>query len=217
MISGLIDKVDNFEIVRDQVANFLAAESASQITFARAANRNPDNWKLRVFTERANPWDQDLDFSPVVNVWFESANFDLSQSNVMERQQANGVINIDCYGFADSVDNPEGGHLPGDQAAANEMHRAIRLVRNILMHDSNTYLGMRGVVASRWPQSISSFQPQYDGRAIQNVVGGRIVLNVSYNEFSPQSTFDALDYVAVDILRAEDGQILVEADYQYPL
>ncbi len=216
-IGSLITKVDNFEIIRDQIATIIATESASQMVFAAAANRDPKDWELRVFTERLNPWASNTKASPIVNVWFDNMNFDKSASNVMERQSATGMFNIDCIGFGDSSDNAQGGHNPGDQRAAFEMQRAARLVRNILMHDSNTYLGMRGVVASRWSQTFSTFQPSYDGRPVQHVVGGRISLAVVFNEFAPQATFDNLEYVAVDVLRADDGQILVEADYQYPL
>ena len=129
----------------------------------------------------------------------------------------NGIFNIDCYGFGISADDPRGGHIPGDQLAALEAQRALRLVRNILMHDSYTHLGMIGLVASRWPQSVNVFQPQYDGRELQNVVGSRIALSVRFNEFSPQTDFDNLEYVSAVVNRASDGQLLVGADYQYPL
>ncbi len=213
-IKTLITKRDNFEIIRDQIAVTIAMEIKSQMVLAAAADRDPDDWKLRVFTERSNPWDSSGDNSPIVNVWFDTSRFDRSSSNVMERQSSNSTFNIDCLGFANSSDDHQGGHTPGDQRAAENMHRAVRMVRNIMMHASNTYLGMRGVVSGRWIDSVSTFQPpSYGDNALTHVVGGRITMSVSFNEFSPQDEFDTLDYVSVDVLRAENGQILVEADY----
>ena len=96
-----------------------------------------------------------------------------------------------------------------------EAQRAYRLVRNILMAGEYTYLGLRGLVWSRWPQSATSFQPQLDGRAIQHVQGFRLAFRVVFNEFSPQVAEEVLEFVSIDFKRAEDGEILVEADYDY--
>lgn len=222
MIDTLIDKQDTFEIVRDKIALILASESASQMALATLAAKDPDDWKLRVYTERSNPWEQWLevdektDLSPIVNVWFDNSNFDKSASNVMERQKSVGTFNIDCYGYGISEDDQAGGQLAGDQEAALEVHRAIRLVRNILMSATYTHLGLRGVVWSRWPQAITVFQPQIEGRQVQQVVGARVALQVTFNEFSPQVVEEILELVSIDIKRAEDGAIVIDADYQYP-
>ena len=61
MTLPLIDKQDSFEIVRDQIAAILKTEITSQIALATTAGKpNPDDWKLRIFSERANPWEQFL-------------------------------------------------------------------------------------------------------------------------------------------------------------
>jgi hypothetical protein len=62
----------------------------------------------------------------------------------------------------------------------------VRLARNIIMAGAYTYLGLRGLVWKRFPQSISMFQPQIENRAVQRVVGARLALQVHFNEFSPQ-------------------------------
>ncbi len=215
----LIEKKDNVEMVRDQIASLLALETDNQMLLALSVNKNPDDWKLRLFTERSNPWEQWLnnqaDLSPIVNVWFDSANYEQRSSNDVERQKTNATFNIDCYGYGESSDVPLGGHLPGDQQAAQTAHKAVRLVRNILMAAENTYLQLRGLVWSRWPQSMALFQPQI-ATTVQQIVGARLSLEVSFNEFSPQVQSNPLEYVAIDFLRAEDGQIVFEADYQYP-
>lgn len=220
-IPVLIDKQDNFEIIRDQIAAILATEIANQKALAKAASKDPKDWDLRIFTERSNPWEKWLnidgqtDESSIVNVWFDNEDFDPSASNVMERQKANGIFNLDCYGYGVSADNPNGGHNPGDKEAALEVQKAIRLVRNILMAAENTYLQLRGLVWSRMPQSITVFQPELNGQQIQNIVGARIAFKVGFSEFSPQVAEETLDYLAIDINRAEDGSIVAEADFDY--
>lgn len=221
-IAALIDKFDNFEIVRDQIAGILKLEVISQMALAVLAAKDPDDWKLRIFTERSNPWEELLnapvtDKSPIVNIWYDNSSFDESASNIMERQMAEAVFNIDCYGYGVSADIPAGGHTLGDKEAALEVQRALRLVRNILMAAEYTYLGLRGLVWQRWPRAITVFQPQQDGQQVQQVVGARIAFRVRFNEFSPQVPEETLELVAVDVKRTEDGEIVLEAEYSYPL
>lgn len=219
MIAELIDKQDNFEVIRDQIAAILATEVASQMALASGEGKDPNDWKLRIFSERSNPWEQLLneqtDRSPIVNVWFDNSNFDPAASNICERQKTEGVFNIDCYGYGVSSDEAGGGHNPGDKEAAFEVHKALRLARNILMAAEYTYLGLRGVVWQRWPQSITVFQPQLDGRQMQQLVGARLAFRVVFNEFSPQVQAETLELVSVDVKRTEDGEIVAEADYDY--
>jgi hypothetical protein len=80
-----------------------------------------------------------------------------------------------------------------------------------------TYLNLRGVVWQRWPQSITVFQPQLDGRQMQQIVAARLAFRVQYNEFSPQVESVELETVAVDVKRTEDGEIVAQAQYDYPL
>lgn len=222
-IGTLIDKQDVFEITRDKIAVILATESASQQALATAAAKDPNLWKLRVYTERSNPWelfrDDPADVSPIVNVWFENSNFPKSKGNVVSRQEATATYNIDCYGYGVSADNPAGGHVPGDEQGAFEAQRAIRLTRNILMAAHYTYLDLRGTISGRWLRTVSMFQPQIDSRAVEQCVAGRLALDVALNEYAPQidndPTIDTLDYVSVDVKRAEDGQVVAEADFDY--
>ena len=218
-ITSLIDKQDNFEIIRDQIAGILVTEVASQMQLATDGGKDPADWKLRVFTERSNPWEQFLneqvDRSPLVNIQYDNSNFAPGKSNISERQNSETVYNIDCYGFGMSKDDGGDGHIPGDKDAALAVQKAIRLVRNILMAAEYNYLGLQGLVWQRWPQSITAFQPQLDGRQIQHIVGARIALRVSFNEFSPQVEGQALELTSIGVLRAEDGEVALEADYDY--
>lgn len=227
MIDALIDKQDSFEIIRTQIAAILATEVANQMALATVGGKDPDEWKLRIYEERSNPWEQWLgnspaDTSPIVNVWYENSTFDLGAGSTVERQKATGLFNVDCYGYGVSQDDGGTGHLPGDREAALAVQKAVRLVRNILMAGTYTYLSLRGLVWRRWPQDVTIFQPQdiSNNQSIANVqkiVGARLVLQVTFNELSPQVPFETLELVEVDVKRTEDGQIIAETGYQYPL
>lgn len=217
MIDGLIDKVDTFEQVRDQIGAILALEVESQKVFAAALGRDPAQWNLRIFQERANPWDNfpnGSDRSPVVNVWWDSSSFDRSVGNVVAYQRSSTVYNVDCYGCGVAADTPAG-HRAGDQQAAEEVQRAIRLVRNILMSAEYTYLGLRGLVMQRWVDSITGFQPQQDNQNAVQVVGARIAFRVDFNELSPQVTPVPLEFLSIKVHRSVDNQIIVAADFDY--
>lgn len=223
VIDTLIDKQDNFEIVRDQLALILVTEVANQMALAVLAAEDPLDWKLRVFTERSNAWEQVLnlidgestDLSPIVNIWYDTGSFPKEKGDPVRRQQHVAVYNFDFYGFGVSSDEAVG-HTPGDREAAFEVQRAIRLGRNILMAAVNLKLQLDPElvgVGLRWPQSIISFQPQLDKASAQQVAGARLALEVTFNEFSPQITPETLELVSVDVKRTEDGMIVLEADY----
>lgn len=217
-ISTLIDKQDTFEIIRDQIAAILAIEVASQMALAGAAAAD---YKLRIFSERSNPWSefQNLipgDTSPLVNITYDSSSFDGNAGNIMETQKTTGVYNIDCYGLGISADVPGGGQIAGDKRAALEVQRALRLVRNILMAAEYTYLQLpRGVVWRRWITSVNTFQPQIDNQAAQNVVGARLALQVIFAETSPQIVPVELELLATEVQSAANGEILATALFDY--
>jgi len=214
LITERIDQRDSFEIVRDQIASVLKLELENQALLQEG------QWQPRVFVERSNPWGDYLETTerflpPIVNVWFESATYEGAASNIVERQRSEGSFNVDCYGFGVSVDdgNTVGGHLPGDVAAVLEAQKTARFCRKILMAGAYTYLGLRGLVGKRWPQSLTAFQPQIDNRQAQRVAAVRLALSVHFNEFSPQVRGDVVELIGVEVYRAETGELLVRADY----
>lgn len=225
LITTLIDKEDVNEIVRDQVAAIIAVESANQVVLATAFPKpNPEDWKLRVFTERANPWEQFRNFvdgvtdeSPLVNVWFSDETFDKKGSDTFERQVADGTINIDVYAVAISADDAGGGHVLGDEQAARNVQRGARNCRNILMAAIYHRLNLPIVVSDRWMNSITVFQPEVEDVPIQHVIAARLALEVRYNEFSPQIELETLELLSSEISRDGDGGLHVEADIAFPL
>lgn len=216
-ITQLIDKLDTFEIVRDKIAQILATESAAQVSLATAALKpNPGLWALKVYTERSSPWDcVDPNTDVIVNVWFDSTSVDEAASNVVRAQAMRGTFNVDVIGFGNSGPNGSGGHRPGDEVAALNAQRGLRLVRNILMASSYTYLGLRSLVGQRMPQSITTFQPQLNSNPADHAVGARLALGVRYEEFSPQFEPATLLELGVRVERAEDGRVLAELEYNY--
>lgn len=214
LIDKLIDKRDNFDLIRDQIAQILADESASQQLLATAAAEDPALWALKVYIERSAPWDHGAPGDLIVNVWFDKAGVDRKASDPVQRQKNDGTFNIDVIGFGNSAADGAG-HLSGDEVAAREASRGVTLVRNIIMADIYTYLSMRGIVWGRMPSSLEFFQPQLNNRAATRAMGARLALDVSYNEFSPQQTPATLEYVATTIKRAEDGSVLAQVDFDY--
>lgn len=219
MIDALIDKQDNFEIIRDQIAAILATEVDSQKALATAAAKDASLWDFKVYTERSNPWENYLndtaELTPTVNVWYDNSNFMDTSSNIVERQTTEAIFNIDCYAVANSSGNIAGGHNPGDQEAAFAVQRVIRLVRNILMAAEYTYLGLRGLVWQRWTQTVTVFQPQQDRGNVRPVIAARIGFKVKFSEFSPQISGSGLELLSTTVKRTEDGQIVIRADYEY--
>ncbi len=223
MIAALIDKQDSFEIVRDQIAAILAIEVANQKALAIADEQDPALWDFLVFKERANPWELYLNppedgveiTLPIVNVWYDASTFDKSKSNAFERQHSDSTFNIDMYGRGLAQDTDEG-HTPGDLDAALAVQRVVKLVRNILMAGEYAYLGLRGLVGERWPQSVRILQPEIERAVAPQIVGARMVFNVTFNEFSPQVVPETLETLFATVKSKEDGEVVIEAEYIYP-
>jgi hypothetical protein len=220
-IAQLIDKVDVVELVRDRIAEILLVESEQQQQLARAANKNPELWRLRVYTEATDPWEayigdqRDKDVAPIVNVYWNASTDDAHASNAVERQKVTGTYHVDCYGYGRSRETA-GGHVSGDQQAALEAQRVARLVRNIIMAGHYMYLGMRKVVSKRWRDSATAFQPVMDGHAVQHIMGVRLVFSVDFNELSLQTQGVPLAGISIGIERLSDGLVYLTASYPEP-
>jgi hypothetical protein len=220
MIPVLINDNDNFQIVRDKIAVILVTEIANQQALATLAGKDPLNFYARVYTERSRAFEEFLnvpvaDNSALINVSFDSTNFDRSVGSVVSRQRSSAIYNIDCYGYASAEDELGSGHAPGDMLSNFKVQQAIRLVRNILMASEYVTLGMTGVVSTRWINTVNVFQPIIDNNPIQNVIGARVSFSVEFNEFAPQAQPVTLNDIFVGVRRALDGQILIEASYDF--
>lgn len=223
-ITVLIQDRDSFEIVRDQVAQILADESANQMQLATDAGLDPTEWQLNVYRERSIPWDlldSEATQAHSVNVWFDSANVDESAADPTNRQTFIGTINIDVVFGSAALKLPGDGYVPADQAAALGANRITRLVRNILMSDTYTYLNLRQkdaplvAVGKRWIRSMNTFQPQLDNQTAQHIVGMRLELSVRYSEFSPQYVAQTLQTLDCTVQEDAQGRVLAGAQFNF--
>jgi hypothetical protein len=227
LITSLIDTSDNFELIRDQIAAVIKLEAANQEVLAVAADEDPKLWRLRVFVERSNPWEAYLDAPPddvegddrhvpIVSVRFDTDSIGERASNQVSRQKYSGAFNVDCYGYGRSK-SEDSGHTPGDLKAATECHRAMRLVRQILMAGHYTYLGFpRGANQVVWKRQIQTrtvFQPQLGTQPVGHVVGGRLALQVDYSEFAPQVEGQPLELIAASVERDDSGEVHLLASF----
>lgn len=224
LIDTLINKQDNFEIVRDQIAGIITAEQTNQYALAVAEPvPNPEDWVWNTYLERSRPWEALVqsadensiiyDETPLVNIWFDTGSFPKSKGNSVNRQAMQASYNIDVYAAAVSSDNQAGGYDSGDELASLRAQRILKLCRNILMADVNTYLQLRGIVWQRWPSAITMFQPQQNDLPAQHIIAGRFVLDVSFNEFAPSVTPETLESIYTTIKRQADGKVLLELEY----
>lgn len=220
----LIDKEDGGEIVRNQIAALLVTEIAKQKVLAAAAAKDATQWDFRVFIERTNPWgmfeaakDKSL-VVPIVSVKRRREVYDQKASDAVRRQQADGLFEIDCYGYATTTDDGPG-HDPADFRAKMEADRVARLVRNILMSAQLTYLKLRGLVGQRWLRESEFLDAEdLDSPTVQKVAVARLPLMVKFSEFSPQVEGVDLEEVLVKFIHdTVTGEILVAAEFNYPL
>jgi len=85
------------------------------------------------------------------------------------------------------------------------------------MADTNAYLQLRGLVGTRWPDSIQAFQPELPENNLIQIWAVRLALNVEFNEFSPQYVPENLEIIDVTLQRDEDGKVLAELEIDFTL
>lgn len=225
-ITTLIDKQDNNEIIRDQIAAILAIEIANQRALAVTAEKtNPDLWNFDVSIESTKPIEAFSENNGIeagelknglVNVFFDSDSFDNPGSNIVQNVKGNFII--DCYAHKNSIiDQTDNDSIisNGDELASREADRIARLSRNILMAGVYTYLKLgrelsNPIVQKRYIVKREKFSPAQENPALENVIGCRLTMSVEYIEFSPQSVLEELEILISECTRSEDGKILFE-------
>lgn len=219
----LIDKKDNWEYIRDEIASILARETGNQQVKAVEAGKNPDLWKFRVFIERSRPWEMlsehDEVLFPIANVVFDTLNFSSSGSAVTSPQQSDGsVFNIDIVSGAFAEKSVEEGHKSADKTAVLDCQRIIRLVRNILFSvppnslapgEDYYFLNLRGVVGGRRIQAINSFQTDNENQALA-IAAARIVFAVTHIETSLEGPDHTLNLLQLNTTFSETGEVNYE-------
>lgn len=218
-LQSLLDSPDNRELVRDQVAAILKVESDAQAAMAQAQAKDPNLWRLRVFTERSSPWNAFQDAPekriPIINVSIENSSFEKPRSNPISSQTSVGTIHIDCYGFGTAEETAEG-HDSADLVAIREAERACRLARKIIMSGFYFVLGFpqqntlpadqKQVCFGRWVTGITSFQPSQAEQPVDRVAAIRIDLEATYSEHGPEYIGQPLEILALSVMRDANNE-----------
>jgi len=228
-LKALIDKQDNNEIIRDQIAAILAMEEANQVELAHAAGKDIENFDFEVYVERSRPWEilstgegDEISNTPLVNVLFDNDIMDNRNSNKTERQRTKGTFYIDCYAHKNRKPGKQTDlNVMGDELTSKESDKIARLVRNIIMSAEYHQLGLgyeelgvgKNIVFGRYIIKREKFTPlDREGKAFENIIATRLTLEVDYDEFSPQiepTDFDWLYFKCT--YNTITGQILFDA------
>lgn len=225
MTIPLIQGQDGFEAVRDAVANILATESVNQMVQAEewnAANPtepqlNPEDWRIRVFSERSNAVEmyRDADYvdSFIVNVFYDSSNTVLSQS-VQGNQVTTSRIMIECLATGVSEETADG-HIPGDHIAFTRSHMVARICRRILMRSVYRQLALPSIVRNRNMVNRKAYRPNQQNVPVEHVAGVAMQFDVSHNEGFDFEQLSLAEGALVTIRREPNGQIIAQADYDW--
>jgi hypothetical protein len=194
-INILIDKQDTNEIVRDQIAAILVVEIDRQKDLAKIVGKNSIDWDIDIYIERLRPFEamsdedgEEIGEKPLVNVSFDNDVFDTKGSDVIGNQKARGTFFLDCYSHKNSYIDESGIKQAGDELTSRESDRIARIIRNIVMSDVWSYLGLQGTVFKRYILRREKFIPSdREGRFFENIIATRLTLEVDYKEYSPQN------------------------------
>lgn len=228
LLTSLIDKQDSFEIVRDAIYSILTNEISNQMALATLASKDPALWEVEIYQEHSNAFEkylrQEADATPLANIWLANMNYDPAASNSQQRVRVEALYNIDLYAYGVGAENETtGGQYLGDVQAALKLHRAMRLVRNILSSPTYRYLHLKfedngkqyNLVEKTRIENYQIFQPQLGENPVQNVIAGRLSFRVVFNEFGILSQPENIEFISVDVKRSSDDFLLAEADYDY--
>lgn len=228
-LQKLVSLTDTRSLIRDRIAFILKSESAAQMILAEADPvLDPQLWRLRVFSDRSNPWDQTDSHkqTPIVNVWAETSSLEGRASDGIHCGVFSTTYHLDCYAFGCAEDTDEG-HNPADVAASQAADRASALVRGILSAGQYTYLGFTQekfftpeqvsagalqMCYGRRIESITSFQPVAADRPVDRVQAVRIDMIVRHPEFSQEFEGPILEEVGVSLTKAPSGE-WIELEY----
>jgi hypothetical protein len=214
MTVRLFDRTLNAFLVRDTVAAILSAEEELQRGFAEADGYDPEEYRIRVFSEKAAPFgewleaDTEMDRAPIINVKLVSSGY--QGGNVIERNRSSIRIHVDCYavGIAEMRSD---GNVSAEDLSMASLQNAVSFARKVLMAGEYTYLGLRGTVGKRW---IESEDYQTVDAASPNAIsvrGCRLTLVVDAHEDSPQMEGVPLASIRTRLVKSIGGQVLASS------
>jgi hypothetical protein len=203
-IKTLLKEQDNIEKIRDTIAFLLTAELSNQYELAiEYADEHPEfdagAYDIKVYLENRRPWE--LETLPIVNILI------LGEKEPEERRGA-AIGNqkyicqfqIDCYAKGRTENH--------DQDANAQAWFVSRLVRSILMADSNLYLGLQETIQKRMVTERKIVDLEDLPASAAAVSLCRNILEVETFETCPKGEFESFDGMSFDVSTA-DGQIIM--------
>lgn len=224
-LAALIDKEDNFEIIRNEIAAILALETLNQQNLATLVGKDPKLWEFKVFVEKSRPFESldpdDFPLPAVVNVSVDNLTFAGNQSMLSLRQTVDpGIFNIDILSPAVNLKKTDPGYISADRQSMIDCQRIVRLIRNILYSvppditlpgDNYPYLNLKKIVGSRKITTITMFPPKEDNEGVM-VAAARIQLEVKFLETGAEGPFNLLELLQAQTEILPDGEVIFEFD-----
>ena len=219
-IPTLIDKLDTFEIVRDQIAGILRTEFISQQALAVTAGKDPLLWAPDIFLERDFPIDKwinedgtlNANTVPNVTISIENSQRNDRRTSVPTGKQVYEVTYlIDC--LARGVDTETAtGHIPADKDAHFNCQATVRLVRNILSATIYRKLELVGLIDAHPHFSTFEYgQPPVEAiLPHMSVWNGRGRFMVTMVEFAPEFVGENLELIHIDI--SDHGGVILSTE-----
>ena len=205
---SLLDTPDNIEIIRDQIAALLAVDLQNQYQLATEAEK-PDaqDYKVSVYLEHSDPF-QLVDTNtpnanpfPLVNITTDSSD-DGNGTASVGKQSLTAKFFLDVYASGNTATTDMG------NKAGLRAWKAARLIRRILRAESNTYLGLRGIVGKvSW--NFQAYNPG-DTQSVLRMRIVRITLSVDYVEYVEIAS-GITDWEVYGIITDENGRVLIKA------
>lgn len=218
VIDELLDSQDGFEIARDAVAAILAEEIANQQALAANASADVSLYQLDVYAERVAPlenWRDDPTAAPVVSVWIPRY-VPRSGGSTVDDERGEATLYLDVFAAGQDADSMSG-HTAGDYQARVNLHRVIRLIRQILMSGQYTYLGSPRKAAQwcygREIKDVEIHEPRRLENTAQWVATARISFSVDLKMSQPQWPGEVAEGQDVIFKRDSDGKVLAKATY----
>lgn len=212
MINVLIDKKDNFELIKYKIASIIKSELENQKKLAREISEDKaKNYDIKVFIDKVNPLSiysesqtqNEKGQLPIVNITFDGDDLTLDGSSNIGQQKVRGTYYIDCYAFKNKKVGKE-----GDEEVSREADRIGTIIRNILMFDNYIVLDMQGIVVRRYVTKREKMINQ--NSSAENVSAMRLIFEVEYFEESVRNQTYTLEEIFGQCILAQTSEILFE-------
>lgn len=177
-INFIIQENTGFISVRDQLYTIISTEIANQATLETNAVKKAFLQSLNVFQERFTPYGPDE--LPNINIVFGGGILGPS-SRGTQKHNPEFFIDVHCEA-ATSVDDDSDVVTYGDTAASKMVHKVLNILRIIITFPEYQSLLLKPLVGHVDVTGFEMFQPQRNTDEANNLIAGRIKLEISLEE-----------------------------------